>query len=187
MPTKPGLKSKIEYYGLGEKITDWIFKDKLSGKEICDRLFKEDGIELSEGSISNFKKFVLATVPDFLEQNEQYKNNLAKKFLDTIENLIFALDEIKEKISQFQDPKQWKQHSTYIMELLQLLHLLLKRAGEIKPAQFIEKQEVNMIMINQTVQMEIVRLIDEGQIPLETCAEPVKEFYRKMKKNANVF
>lgn len=186
MSSKPGLKTKIEYAGLGEKVADMLFKEKLSYEQICERLKTEDGIDLTIGSISNFKKFVLESTSEFLSRDDVYRDKLAKKYLDTVENLVFALEEIKSKIELYRDPKKWKQQSIYLNLMLNELHMLLKRAGEIKPSQFIEKQEnVTNIQINMMVQMEIVRMIDTGQIPLEHCSDEIKQFYRKMKGNAN--
>lgn len=187
MSSKPGLKTKIEYAGLGEKVTDMLFKEKLSYEKICERLKIEDGIDLTIGSISNFKKFVLATVPDFLSQNKEYKEKMAQKLLDTIDMAVFIAETLKRKIEHFDsNPRHWKQQISYINAYIDELHLLMKKFGEIKAATFIEKQEnVTNIQINMMVQMEIVRMIDTGQIPLEHCSDEIKQFYRKMKGNAN--
>ena len=185
MPTKPGLKSIIEYKGVGDEVSDMIFNQKLSYKDILVILKSKYDIDLTESSLSNFKKFVIDTVPDFLAGNEEYREKLARKYLDSVENLCYALDKIKEKIDGFESKKDWRPHSVYLNLLLSELHLILKRSGEIKPSQFI-RQEINMIQINQYVQLEIVRMIDDGHIPLEQCSDQIKEFYKKAKANANI-
>ena len=162
-------------------MAEWLFKDNLSYKEIKERLKLEFDLEVSEVTIMNYKRLIIDSVPEFLEHDKEYREKLAKTYLDTVENLVFLLNEIYDKIKEFKDPSRWRQHSTYLNLALQECHMLLKRTGEIKPNQFI-KQEINMIQINQIVQTEIVRWIDDGLIPLETCADSIKEFYKKHKK-----
>lgn len=180
MPTKPGNKSRIEYAGLSEQVANWIFKEQLSYKDICEKLKIEHDIILTESSITNFKKMVLDQIPNFLEHNDAYREMLAKISLDTIENLMYALTKIKTRIEDFDDPKKWRQQSIFLNLLLSECQMLLKRAGEIKPSQFI-KQEITNIQSVQIMQFEVVRLIDEGQIPLEGCSEQIKELYKKAK------
>lgn len=182
MTTMAGLKKKIEFFGIEEEVIDMIFKENLTYKEICDRLKKDHNIILTEGSISNFKKFVMESTKGFLEDNKEYREELAKKLLDTTELLVFSLLKIRKKIEDFDEPTKWKQQSIYLNLALQEAHLLLKRAGEIQSAKtVIQKQEITNIQINQAIQMELIRWIDEGKIPLEYCAPEIKEFYRKAK------
>lgn len=183
MSTCQGNTSRIVFAGLAEQVTDWLFKEKLPYKVIIEKLDKEHNIKICLATLTLFRKSVLKDTEEFLAQDKDYKEKLAKQYLDTVENLMYAMSQIKNKIELFEDPKKWKQQSTYLNLLLTELHLLLKRSGEIHPTQIIENQ-VNMIQINQMVQGEIVRLIDEGQISLETSSAGIKEFYRKMK-NAN--
>lgn len=188
MTTKPGLKSKIEYAGLEEKVTEWLFKDKLPYKEILEKLKNEYDIDLTIGSITNFRNYILKSTQEFLRHDEEYREKLAKKYLDTVENLIFTWEEMKRKVDEFQERKDWKQHSTYIGLMLSELHLMLKRAGEMKVTTQLIKQEFNTIQINNIVQVEMVKIMEEeflkeGQFDIEK----IKEFYKRMKglKNAN--
>jgi hypothetical protein len=178
-------KSQIERAGLSEKVAEWLFDKRMTHKEICEKLKNEHGLELDGAAIMRFKKYILATTDQYLYKNEEYRELLAKKFLDTVENLCYLVDKIKEDIEKYPDNDQWKQRATFYNQLIPVVNMLLKRSGEIKPSQFVEKQEVNIVQINQAIQIELVRLIDEGQIPLEHCSEPIKEFYRKMKQRAN--
>lgn len=185
MSTRPGLQKVIEYAGLSEKVTDLIFKQNLTYKQIAEKLKLEDNLDISESALSYFKKYVIDSVPDFLQRNEKYRDSLAKKYLDTVENLVYALEKIKSKIDEFDEKKDWKAQSVYLSLLLGEMQMLLKRAGEIKPAQFVANQEINMVQINNYVQIELVRLIDEGKIPLEQCAPEIQSFYHKAKASAN--
>lgn len=175
----------IDNKGLGEVVTGWLFKENLPYKEICKRLKEEYNLELSVMAIANYRKFVIENAKDMVQSKPEYYEKLAKVYLNSVENLVYALNNIKEKIDEFQDPTKWKQQSTYLMLLLNELHLLLKRSGEIKPSTIIKKQEniqtFNMLQINNIIQTEIARLIDEGQIPLEQCSDQIKQFYRKAK------
>lgn len=179
---KAGNQSKIEFYGIGEKVADMLFSRKLTHQEISDKL-KAEGHDISRVCITNFHRFIKDSAQEMVTKDPQYRERLAKKYLDTVENLIFALTEIKEKIAEFKTKKtKWKAHATYLGLLLNQLGMLLKRAGEIKPSTFIKEQKVSIIQINQAIQLQIVELIDSGDIPLEHCSEKVKEFYRKIKK-----
>jgi len=187
MTTRAGLKSEIEYAGISEIVIDWIFKEhpKPTYKDICKRLKEQYNIELTEMSIYNYKKYVLKNTADFISENKEVRDKISRKMLDTVEVLCFAINEITEKIKEFKENKDWRQHSTYLMLYLHEANLLLKRAGEIKSAgtTFIDKQQnITYNQVNQVVQSEICRMIDEGHIPLEPCSEVVKEFYRKQKK-----
>lgn len=184
MSTMPGLKSKIAYYKLEEKVIDMLFKERLSYGDISKRLKTENNLDISLAALTVFKKNALKMASEFLANDEEYKKTIAKRLLDTTENLAYALDKIKDKIEAFETKGDWKQQSTYLNLMLTELHLLLKRAGEIKPAQIIENQTINTMQINNIIQMELVRMIDAGHIPLESCDSVVKEFYRKAKQNA---
>lgn len=182
MTTKAQRQSKIEFYDLGERILDMIFNKRMSYKEISEELGSE-GYDISQSSISVFKQKVVDDAKDFVMRTPEYREKLAKKYLDTVENLVELLIEIKSKIKQYSNnPKQWKAHLGYINAALTELHFILKRAGEIKPSQIIKHQQVNILQINRAVQNEIVRLIDEKDIPLEYCSPRIKELYGKVKR-----
>jgi len=182
MTTKAQRKSKIEFYDLGERIIDMIFNKKMSYQEISDKL-KLEGYDISVSGISVFKQKVIDDAKDFIAGSPEMRRQLAEKYLDTLWNLVYLLREIKEKIEQYSsDPKKWKAHLGYTNTLLNQLSLLLKRAGEIKPSQIIGKQQINILQINQAVQNEIVRLIDEKDIPLKHCSPKIQELYRKVKR-----
>ena len=186
MTTKPGLKSILKFEGLEEEVANKIFKEQMSYRDICKLLKEKYNIEITEGSISNFKKYIVKQTKEFLEQDKDQREKINKILLDTGELLVNVKEKLVSKMEQFDaDPKQWKQQIAYISLLLTEIHMLLKRSGEIRPTQIIEKQEINNIQINNMVQVELVRLIDEGKIPIEACAPEIKEFYQKMKRNAN--
>lgn len=180
MTTKAQRLSKIEFYDLGERIIKMLFGDEPISAYKVSKILKEEGYDISPASIYAFREMTIRTSKELLLKKPQYREKLAETFLDTVENLAYALAEIKAKIEEFKDRKDWKAQATFLGLLLQELNLLLKRAGEIRPTQIIK--EVNIIQINQAIQLQIAELIDKGDIPLKHCSEKIKKFYKNAKK-----
>jgi len=173
----------IDRLGLGELVTKWIFEDRLTYQQVADKLKAEHDLEISKDAVKNYRKFIISSVPDFLNDEEEYRKKVAKTYLDTVENLAYLVSKLKEEIDKFPEKAEWRQRATFYNNLIPVVMMLVKRAGEIKPAQFIknENYQINMMQVNQVIQEQIVRLIDNGDIPLELCSEKVKQFYRKLK------
>jgi len=163
---------QLDRLGLGEEVADMLFKDKFTYQQVSDKIKEKYGLDVCKASVANYKKFILDSVPGFLERNLEYKDKLAKTYLDTTEFLVTLKEKIMEKIDHFEeDPTKWKQHVSYLQLALGEVSMLLKRAGEIKRTQ----------IIKNAVEEEIVRLIDMGDIPLELCSDKLKQFYRRIK------
>ena len=174
---------QLDRLGLGEEVADMLFKDKFTYQQVSDKIKEKYGLDVCKASVANYKKFILDSVPGFLERNLEYKDKLAKTYLDTTEFLVTLKEKIMEKIDHFEeDPTKWKQHVSYLQLALGEVSMLLKRAGEIKPTQIIKNEyTMNNIYIKNAVEEEIVRLIDMGDIPLELCSDKLKQFYRRIK------
>ena len=185
MTTMPGRKSVIRHAGLDEEVADMLFRQALTFGEISKILKEKHGLDISITAISRFKEFVLDSASELAAGDQEYKDKLAKLYLDTTEMCITLKQTIEEKITQFEDSDDWKAQTSYLSLALTLLQTLMKKLGEIKPTQIIENQTINAMQINNMVQVELIRLIDEGKIPLEHCAPEIKEFYRKAKQVAN--
>ena len=185
MSTKAGKKTEIAYAGLEEQVMDWLYKDKMTHKQICDKLRYEHNIDLGEASISNFKKSMQKEAEGFLRQDKEYREKLARRLLDGVENLAFALEKIKARIADFDDPETWRQQATFLTLLLQECQMILRRTGEIKPNQFIEKVEMNFNQINNIVQLELVKVIEDEFIKDgKVDVDKIMEFLKKRKENA---
>lgn len=176
------FREEVQKRGIGEKIAQMLFTDKLSCQTIVNKLKTDYDLEVSVCTMGNYKRFILDSVPGMLERDEEYRDKLAKIYLDSRENLVYLINKIKEDIEKYPDTKQWKQRATFYATLVPIMNILAKRSGDIKPPQFIKQElTINNIQINQMVQEEITRLIDSGKINLEACGEEVKQFYRKIK------
>ena len=179
------FREELQKRGIGERVAEMLFNDRLSYQDIVNELKSTYGLEVSITTIKNYKNFIIDSVPTMLERDEQYRDKLAKIYLDSRENLVYIVNKIKEDIEKYPDEKQWKQRATFYATLVPIMNILAKRSGDIKPTQFIKQElTINNIQINQMVQEEITRLIDEGKINLNACGEEVKQFYRKIKGTA---
>jgi len=172
--------SKIEYYGLGERIAKMLFGTPPKTYVQISEILLSEGIDIKKSSIAKFKKELLETTDEYLMQKSEYRERLAKTYLNTIDNLVYAMNEIKDKIELHRNDEEYKAHAEYTKMLLGEISMLLKRAGEIKPTQIIKEQ--NVIEINQAIQIQISDLIDDGDIPLDACSKKIQNWYRKHKK-----
>lgn len=180
MSTLSQKMSKIDFYGLGEKVIKMMFGERpMTMNEISDKL-KADGYDISPSTIRVFKDSVMNSTSEILLKKPKLREEYAEKYLDTLRNLLETMEDLNEKIEQYKDDEDWKAHATYMKEKLELISMLLKRAGEIKPMQVIK--EMNVIEINQAIQIQLADLIDSGDIPLESCSERIKKIYINAKK-----
>ena len=174
---------------ISEELIDMLFNKKLKYEEIKQIIHEKYGIDVSLGTITNFKKYILTSSGELIENSPELKKKMTDKLLDTLDNLVYTLDQIKEKIEQFEHAEDWKAHLGYIRAMLDLIDKLMRRAGEYKSIQNIvnvQKANINILEINKAVQNRIIEFIDSGDIDINHVSPRIKELYNRLKSNPNV-
>ena len=182
--------TKIEKGGYSFPVLKLLYVDGKTIKEVTNWL-KEQGLEVSEDTVTAFKNKAKECTAEKLKQDEVFRDRLADFSVDTLEEMLKLMDEIKERMEGI--PKNPKMASTWFHgadKRTKLIELITKLQGQFIHKIKVEKSETKTVNINIAVlvKKELERMIDEGKVDevngklLVDFPELVEEVKKKKKK-----